>query len=1003
MNQILLEWAVTASLLIVAVIVLRSLLGRRVSAKLRYALWAVVLVRLLIPVQLFPVFSAPLVTAPMLDLPAVSTAAPLPGQDASVPVPSYELPEPTLLPDGTYITFDALTAYANRPTPPAIGQILGGIWLAGSLVMAAAFVVSNVRFSRRLKRARTLLRDADCFLCAYVADGLPSPCLFGLIHPAIYVTPEAAADEAMLCHVLAHEYTHFRHGDHIWNALRSAALAIHWWNPLVWLAVVLSRRDCELACDEGALARLGEGERIAYGRTLVALLTEKPRAGDLFTCATTMTSGQKSVFDRVTRIARAPKRWLWAAVVIVIAAGAACVFAFGTAAEPEPDSDPKETPRVEVWVDLDTVPDYNPWPDSSETKPEYWSGITFRWTQDAVTAIKDGQETVLYSLGVIIQSVYLTDLNGDGYPEFCSTLADGNYKFIVVYDYENSLSYTRRGEDGNICFLRLEDDGVSLKNALWAVEQSPDGEELRAGPLVLTADGLGIETPYALDPDPLDSLTLSPAQGDGSGDVHISGFAGGSYMDWSLDTSPSQGQLYFAGELSDFCPLSGYTVETGSAIWTDETRSAVSVTMGVNRESTESGSASEFMVHFTVNTNLGTVTAHTVSGPDGELLALTDDNIVDMARFMGRLLAAAEAYYYTQPSAPETQLDPVFAMDNLGTYVEITNLGGPASGVWYPARTNSYNGAPVDPYLALTEPEFLGERFMELYHGCDVYYWPEDFPDMVRLDLYSADYALDDRYSISLTTGPVDHMGFSESPLTDQEWIDVAQALADLYVQAADYYAEASILPTEEGPLPFDTAMTLWFGSGAGAWNTILTLHPDGSFEGDYHDADMGDSGDGYQSTEYVCRFHGRFGDITQVTPASWSMTLEELVIDTGHPIGEKWIEPLTTYPTGSEYKVRYISSNPHGLDDRDGQPLQPGAQFMFYTPDASGYRPTDELYGFNSANTDYDSVMYQFWTWMPYRSKIGAWGPDTRLGCYGLCNMETGFGFFDLYAWGIL
>ncbi len=57
----------------------------------------------------------------------------------------------------------------------------------------------------------------------------------------------------MLRHVLTHEFTHYRHGDHLWSMLRCLALAVHWWNPLVWLAAELSRRDAELACDEGAL------------------------------------------------------------------------------------------------------------------------------------------------------------------------------------------------------------------------------------------------------------------------------------------------------------------------------------------------------------------------------------------------------------------------------------------------------------------------------------------------------------------------------------------------------------------------------------------------------------------------------------------------------------------------------------------------------------------------------------------------------------------------------
>lgn len=194
--------------------------------------------------------------------------------------------------------------------------------------------------------------------------------------------------------------------------------------------------------------------------------------------------------------------------------------------------------------------------------------------------------------------------------------------------------------------------------------------------------------------------------------------------------------------------------------------------------------------------------------------------------------------------------------------------------------------------------------------------------------------------------------------------------------------------------------MKLMFCSGAGAWDTLLTLHPDGSFEGDYHDADMGDTGEGYQSTEYVCRFHGRFGGINQVTNASWSLTLEELTLDTGHPIGKEWIETVST--TDGSYNQRYISSVPYGFDTADSEPLEPGAQFMLYTPEAKGCRPTDELYGMYMNNPDTDSIMYQFCGWMPSTKKIGAWGPDTRLGYYGLCSMETGHGFFDLKAWGI-
>ena len=342
MTLMLLEWVFTSIFLILVVLALRGALGNRISARLRYALWAVVLVRLLVPVQLF---TTPVAGTSVLRETGVEqwVAPPdlRPGPVEAASAAPALVPPPTELPDGTVINYQPATppvAVTAEPLP--VLQVLGWLWLAGSAGMGLAFVLSNLTFARRLGRVRAPLEGADCPLPVYVADSLPSPCLFGLFRPAVYVTEDAARDPAMLRHILAHEYTHFRHGDHIWNALRSAALVLHWWNPLVWLAAVLSRRDGELACDEGALKRLGEAERIAYGRTLVALITVEPRPGDLFRCATTMTGGQKSVFDRVSRIARAPKRWLWAAVAAVMVTALACVCAFGRA---------EETPEPEPW------------------------------------------------------------------------------------------------------------------------------------------------------------------------------------------------------------------------------------------------------------------------------------------------------------------------------------------------------------------------------------------------------------------------------------------------------------------------------------------------------------------------------------------------------------------------------------------------------------------------------------------------------------------------------
>lgn len=344
MRDLLLNWVSTASLLTAAVLLLRAAFGRRISARLRYALWAVALARLLVPGQFF---TAP-VEAPRV-LPEVRTVQTLPAGrlfPAETPPSGGETGSPA----------QAVPTPAGEEISPApaarksldLPALLGGIWLAGTAGMAAAFLLSNLNFARRLRRVRVPLETAGSSpLPVYTAGGLPSPCLFGVLRPAVYVTPEAAADPAALRHVLAHETTHYRQGDHLWSALRCAALAVHWWNPLVWLAAALSRRDAELACDEGTLKVLGDGERRAYGNTLLSLVTARRKPGDLLRCATTMTGDKRSLRERVSRIAKAPKRWLWAAVLTVGLAALVCACSFARTEAPKPEDGPLTAEELE--------------------------------------------------------------------------------------------------------------------------------------------------------------------------------------------------------------------------------------------------------------------------------------------------------------------------------------------------------------------------------------------------------------------------------------------------------------------------------------------------------------------------------------------------------------------------------------------------------------------------------------------------------------------------------
>ena len=333
-----------SSLLIVIVAALRTLLRGKVSARLIYALWGVVLLRLLVPFSLeldLPsaegavrtVYGHTELSEAMLPYDSVSapyaagySRSVLPEDDPIQPyldageaAPEYRV---ELRGEGTP---EAETRFVFlRPWAEVLSGYLRPVWLLGTFAALALLAYTNLSFWAKLRRTRRPIGVSDCGLTAYETDAIASPCLFGLFRPAIYVRAE---DAARLRHVLAHEDCHFRHLDHIWALLRAACLAVYWWDPLVWLAAALSRTDCELACDEAALSRLGEAERIPYGETLITMAA-KPRPGELLRASSPIGSGKRELKARILAIARRGKRLVVPAVLAVCLClfCAACAF-----------------------------------------------------------------------------------------------------------------------------------------------------------------------------------------------------------------------------------------------------------------------------------------------------------------------------------------------------------------------------------------------------------------------------------------------------------------------------------------------------------------------------------------------------------------------------------------------------------------------------------------------------------------------------------------------------
>lgn len=346
MMELLISWCVTSSILLAVFLLLRGTLFRTLSPRVRYALLGVVLLRLLVPFQI-PSLSLPAAAADLTpELPVLSNRPLSPDTamgHAVIPSDLLEENGLTIADDGTVQASpsDQDAALWELQENGEVYMYFGGptlndvfraavvlAWGVGAGVVLLAVLAANLRFAQKLRQSRRPLPTAGCPLPVYEADGLSSPCLCGVLRPAVYLTPEAAEDGTVRTHVPSHELTHFRHRDHIWSLLRCLALALHWYNPLVWAAVVLSKRDGELACDEGTIARLGEGERIPYGRTLIGLVARRSGAGGLLSCSTTMTGGKKTVQRRIAQLVKQPETKKTALFLAAAAVALAAVFVF---------------------------------------------------------------------------------------------------------------------------------------------------------------------------------------------------------------------------------------------------------------------------------------------------------------------------------------------------------------------------------------------------------------------------------------------------------------------------------------------------------------------------------------------------------------------------------------------------------------------------------------------------------------------------------------------------
>lgn len=302
----LFNMSLTASVAIVLVILLRLLL-KKAPKVISYALWGVVLFRLLCPVSIESGFSfynlfdtsieeAGAITSVIEYVPSNIVHAEDPA--VTLPVPGISDAINEALPQGQeQLVADPLEAPMSFVTY---------LWMAGVLVMAIYSVVSYLRLHRKLSVIVPLQENI------FIADDIGSPFVIGLIRPKIYLPCNLSEKEQE--YIILHEQHHIRRYDHITKALAFFALTIHWFNPLVWVAFLLAGKDMEMSCDEAVIRKVGSDVRADYSASLLTLAT-----GRRIIAGTPLAFGEGDTKGRIRNLPNWKKPAVWVILIAVIA------------------------------------------------------------------------------------------------------------------------------------------------------------------------------------------------------------------------------------------------------------------------------------------------------------------------------------------------------------------------------------------------------------------------------------------------------------------------------------------------------------------------------------------------------------------------------------------------------------------------------------------------------------------------------------------------------------
>ena len=301
-----LNMSMTGSAVILLVMLARLMLKR--SPKIfSYALWLVVLFRLLCPVA----FTAPVSVLNALE-PEIRETSGATSVVYFLPAEADQNPDFTFVPAENQSGSELAQVGEPEHTGSDIMAIVPYAWIAGTGSMILYSIVQYIRLRRKLVGAVAYTGNVYC------ADYIDTPFVMGIFAPKIYLPSDIPTQEQK--YIIAHERHHIRRCDHIIKLLAYCALCIHWFNPLAWAAFILAGKDMEMSCDEAVIREMGPQIRADYSASLLRLATHKKMIAGM-----PLAFGEGNTKGRIMNMAKWKKPKLWVSMICVLLCAAVLV------------------------------------------------------------------------------------------------------------------------------------------------------------------------------------------------------------------------------------------------------------------------------------------------------------------------------------------------------------------------------------------------------------------------------------------------------------------------------------------------------------------------------------------------------------------------------------------------------------------------------------------------------------------------------------------------------